>query len=535
MALQQKLFLFDLCELGMNKQSILLIFATLVLLSGLMGQGQLTTIDLLPGEKWWGGQLADAHLMPFATDYQADLRFNKHQWVQPLLLSNQGRFIWSDADFRFAVTDSTLEVRQYHGQIFQAKMGNSLTTAQQFVTENFLPPSSRLPDERLFTMPHYSIGGGQPSNLNQERVLAYAAAILAHDLPPGILVIGNGWQTNYGDWHFAPDRFPAPRLLLTELQQMGFAVVLWTCPFVDPSSDVFQTLFTAHEAFLKDPNLPQQAKRISWQGAPHALLDFTKKEVADWYTQQLRQLQKELGVAGFHFAAGDFHYYQNALSATNSSPMAQSAAYNQIGLQFSLHTFQAGWQTGGAPIVHQFDLATTGWEALQRLIPATTAYNLLGLPFTVPAHINPSPQEPDLLVRCIQAQALMPMLQLGEIPFDQLTDEHLKAYRATWQLHHAFIADILAAARQTAASGKPIIQSMEFAYPGAGYTYLQNQFLLGSKVLVAPVLQAGLESMFVELPEGKWRAMADKRVYEGPASLEIKVDINSLPIFIKVD
>src|SRR5690349_23484377 len=69
------------------------------------------TLPLLPDERWWGGAVADGQLMPFgARPHRRDLarsagitgdpRAGNNQSA-PLLLSNRGRFVWSERPFAF--------------------------------------------------------------------------------------------------------------------------------------------------------------------------------------------------------------------------------------------------------------------------------------------------------------------------------------------------------------------------------------------------------------------------------------------------
>ena len=67
---------------------------------------------------------------------------------------------------------------------------------------------------------------------NQEGVLKYAEGILKNGLPPGIIMIDDTWQEDYGKWDFNPARFRDPKAMVDRLHRMGFKVMLWICPFV---------------------------------------------------------------------------------------------------------------------------------------------------------------------------------------------------------------------------------------------------------------------------------------------------------------
>jgi len=63
--------------------------------------GQKLQLTLEDGEKWWGGFTTDGKLMPFGSGpLSRDLYGNNQgNQAQPLLISNMGRFVWSEKPF----------------------------------------------------------------------------------------------------------------------------------------------------------------------------------------------------------------------------------------------------------------------------------------------------------------------------------------------------------------------------------------------------------------------------------------------------
>ena len=91
-------------------------------------------------------------------------------------------------------------------------------------------------------------------------------------------------------------------------------------------------------------------------------------------------------------------------------------------------------------------------------------------------------------------------------------------------------SEILEMAKEAAKSGEPIVRHMEYAYPHQGYAGITDQFLLGSRILVAPVLEKGARNRTVVFPEGKWVG-DDGSMVEGPARKDIAVPLERLPWF----
>ena len=139
----------------------------------------------------------------------------------------------------------------------------------------------------------------------------------------------------------------------------------------------------------------------------------------------------------------------------------------------------------------------------------------------------------DLVVRSAQCHALMPMMQFSVAPWRVLDERHLKAVLKAVKLRQQYRRYILDLARQSARTGEPIVRSMEYEFPHQEYAQVNDQFLLGHRLLVAPVLEQGAGCRLVIFPNGKWKAF-DGKVYAGPSRLSISVPIDDLCYFEKL-
>jgi alpha-glucosidase len=53
----------------------------------------------------WAGVVRDGHLMPFSFPYEFDFsKDNMGNQIQPLLLTNKGRYFWSEKPFSFKIS-----------------------------------------------------------------------------------------------------------------------------------------------------------------------------------------------------------------------------------------------------------------------------------------------------------------------------------------------------------------------------------------------------------------------------------------------
>jgi Glycosyl hydrolases family 31 len=81
----------------------------------------------------------------------------------------------------------------------------------------------------------------------------------------------------------------------------------------------------------------------------------------------------------------------------------------------------------------------------------------------------------------------------------------------------------MAAHQEYRRTGRPIMCALELAYPGSGPVW--DQYLLGTDLLVAPVLEPGANSRRVVLPPGSWVGLFDGTELEGPGEVEVAVNL----------
>jgi alpha-glucosidase len=78
-----------------------------------------------------------------------------------------------------------------------------------------------------------------------------------------------------------------------------------------------------------------------------------------------------------------------------------------------------------------------------------------------------------------------------------------------------------------------MMTSLEFNFPHQGYAQINDQFLLGDRLLVAPVLSRGAVTRKVIIPKGKWKSFRGETI-SGPKTIEVKVQLDDLPYYEKL-
>jgi alpha-glucosidase len=135
----------------------------------------------------------------------------------------------------------------------------------------------------------------------------------------------------------------------------------------------------------------------------------------------------------------------------------------------------------------------------------------------------------ELMIRSAQTQALMPMMQFSVAPWRVLDSAHLKICRDAALLHAKMGDYIYELAQKNAKDGEPIVRHLEYAFPNQGFEGCNDEFMLGDKYLVAPMLSKGTSRM-VRFPKGTWVDELGKR-HKGGQTIQLDVPLNRLPYF----
>lgn len=526
----------------MKKQ---LLLSLLILCFGSVYAQNITKITSLPGEYWWGGVVALGSDMPYVkplSSYDLGTQNDNNQ-VVPLLVSNKGRYVWSDYPFAFEVTASEIIMRSEHEKVAVQTTGTTLREAYLAACREHFKPTGRLPEERFFTMPQYNTWIELMYNQNQDDILTYAKHILDNGFPGGVLMIDDNWQKHYGNFEFKPDKFPNPKAMVDELHRLGFNVMLWICPFVSADSSEFRFL-RSKGYLLKDKS--GNPLMLKWWNGFSACYDLTNPEAAAYFTSVLKGVQRDYGIDGFKFDAGDNGLYP--ASEINSFkkdalPVDHTEAWARIGLEFPFNEYRACWKMGGEPLVQRLGDKRYSWDAVRSLIPEMIAAGLLGYSYTCPdmigggqfksfLNLDSDKINQELIVRSAQVHALMPMMQFSVAPWRVLNEANLGIVKEMARLHERMGDYIIQCARESARTGEPIVRHMEYAFPGEGFATCNDQFMLGNTYLVAPVVTEK-NMRTVKLPKGTWKDDLGKK-HKGGRTIEIDVPLNRLPYYERI-
>jgi len=184
------------------------------------------------------------------------------------------------------------------------------------------------------------------------------------------------------------------------------------------------------------------------------------------------------------------------------------------------------------------------WDHLNKAQPMIMSFGIAGLSF-VGADVGGffgNPYE-KLLSRWYQAGAFYPFFRAHAHIETQrrepwlFGDDIMNIIRAAIQRRYTLLPYYYTLAFHASVNAAPIMRPLFFDYPEDEKTYkIQDQFLVGSNILVKPVVEEKTTSLNVYLPGGSdavWYDYEDFRKFKGGAEVTIDTPVTKIPVFQK--
>ena len=397
---------------------------------------------------------------------------------------------------------------------------------------------AEIPPESLFTKPTWTTWARYKTNINEEVILKFADEILENRYPYNILEIDDRWQVYYGDLGFDPVRFPDPKRMIDRLHEKGFKVTAWVIPFLQSDAQAFQD--GAKNGWLVRQSYGSPYLVEWWQGRG-GLLDVTNSSAVQWFMERLQTLQKETGLDGFKFDAGEACFLpSDAVTYRAIDPNDYTQIYvDAVTKHYRLTEVRSGWKNQRAPIFFRQWDKTTSWgldNGLHCVLTGILALGLSGYPLILPDMVGGNEYDEkadaELMIRWTQLNALLPSMQFSLAPWDY-GEECNGICRRYANLHTEFSALMIALAREATRTGEPIIRPVFWLdADNEDALTCDDEFLLGNGFLAAPVVHPDIRRRDILLPSGTWKDHWTGEVFHGPARLlRYPAPLETLPLF----
>ncbi|KUO16471.1 glycoside hydrolase family 31 protein [Streptomyces dysideae] len=411
----------------------------------------------------------------------------------------------------------------------------------------------------------------------QDELLAVAREHHRRGLPMSVIVCDFFHWTRMGDWSFDPEDWPDPAAMIKELDSLGVRLIVSVWPNLEADSANYDALRTSG-GLVRDSQggllrQPWPARSDGEQYVPMAYYDATHPGARRLLWEQLRANYADLGVVAFWldacepdlspelarravYGAGPGPQVGNAFAHLHARAVAEGL--RESGDDRPLSLIRAAWagsQRYGAAL-WSGDIPAT-FDSLATQIRAGLNVAMSGIPWwhtDIGGFMGGHPDDPayrELLVRWFQYGTFSPVMRLhgdrepnqpfstsmsggpnevwsyGEEAYPILRDHLLLRERLRPYLH-----DLAETAHRT---GAPPMRPLFFDFPDDETAWdVDDQYLLGPDLLVAPVTELGARARTVHLPRGaRWTDTATGAEHEGGTTLSVAAPLERIPVFVR--
>lgn len=488
----------------------------------------------------------------------------------PFALSSRGYgFLWNNP----AVGQVTFgkNITEWHAEsVKQCDYWITADSTPKAIIENFTELVGRAP-----VFPENAMGLWQCKlrYRTQEEVLEVAREYHRRGIPLDVIVIDFFHWTRQGEWKFDKKYWPDPAAMVRELNSYGTRCMVSVWPTVDKKSENFAEM--DERGFLIRPERGSQC--FDFLG-DSMIYDATNPKAREYIWEKCRQNYYDDGIDMFwldeaepEYTAYDFDNFRyhlgSDLQVGNIYPRCHAQAFyegqRKAGQTDICNLLRCAWVGSQkyAALVWSGDIQGN-FETLRDQFAAGLNMGIAGIPWWTTDiggfFVNVKEKgHTELLLRWFEYAVFSPVLRMhgdkgpSDIPalddrdygggfchtglpneiwsYGEEVYEVLKKFAELRTRLKPYIKEVM---REASDTGLPPMRAMFLEFPEDEKCWDANeQYMFGSRYLVAPVLYAGMRERNVYLPAGKWRDIRDGKEYEGGREMKVSAPLDEIPVF----
>ncbi|MGP6207155.1 TIM-barrel domain-containing protein [Cuniculiplasma sp. SKW3] len=342
----------------------------------------------------------------------------------------------------------------------------------------------------------------------------------------GSVYLDIDYMKDYVPFTIDGKKFSNPEKFIEECHNRGIKVI----PIIDPGLKLDQK----DETFIKGlGNYVETSKgeifsSSVWPGTC-AFPDFLMDRAREFWSSKVREFIKN----GFD---GIWLDMNEPSMNSKSRTIDEDAVHNYNGSKIShtyVHNYYSYFEsmaTKKALGEDKFILSRSGFAGSQRYaaiwsgdgngnfegmalqIPLLSSLSISGVPYVgcdLGGFLNYS--DPELLLRFYQMALFFPVYRNHKSKTEN--DQELYIYNSFYterfreilRLRHSIVPHLLWKARLAEENFEPIIRPLAFNFPNEDGLYqIDDQYMVGDEIMIAPIVQRGMDSRKVFLPSGRW-------------------------------
>jgi alpha-D-xyloside xylohydrolase len=269
-----------------------------------------------------------------------------------------------------------------------------------------------------------------------------------------------------------------------------------------------------------------------------------------------------MGVDGFKTDGGEF-LLDDATGADmqNGYALAYELAYKRFAGESRVLFSRAGYTGCQAAPLHWAGDQQSTWDELRHVLTAGLNAGLSGIPFwafDIGGFAGELPSA-ELYLRAFAMACFSPIMQWHSEPVggqfsDIIASQDKNNDRSPWNVAARYdmpqlvefcrsyteerkklLPYLLDEARYCAATGRPLMAPLFFDAPRDAQAFsVSDQYMLGRRLMVAPVLYEGINERTVYFPDGTWQDYFTGDVIRGSVSRTVPCPLPRIPVYKKI-
>jgi alpha-D-xyloside xylohydrolase len=412
----------------------------------------------------------------------------------------------------------------------------------------------------------------------QQEVLDVAREYKRRQLPLSVIVIDFFHWPNQGTWCFDSRDWPDPKAMVDELKSMGVEVMVSVWPTVDSRTDSYAEMKAKGYLVSTERGV---SVNLDFMGNT-TFFDATHPEARRYVWNKVKRNYYDLGIRLFwldeaepEYRAYDFDNYRYhlgpVLEVGNIYPRAFAQTFHdglrEQGETEVINLVRCAWagsQRYGV-LAWSGDVHSS-FHALRNQLAAGLNMGLAGIPWWTTdiggfqgGHVD-DPAFHELLVRWFQWGVFCPVFRLhgyrepqikpdeawrdGIAQCDSGSPNEIWSYGERnfqimryWLLVREKIRPYVEACMaHTHATGDPAMRPMFYDFPQQPTSWqVEDQYMFGADILVAPILHAGQNTREVWLPEGEtWVSLQGER-FQGGQWISADAPLERMPVYVRAN
>ena len=491
---------------------------------------------------------------------------------QSIEIDNQDGGTFSEQSYKnvpFYITDNDLGVFVNHTEKISFEVASENVSKVQFSVpgeclDYYLFAGSSMKDViTLYTkltgrspnLPDWSFGlwlsTSFTTDYDEKTVLSFVDGMKERDIDLSVFHFDCFWMkdSHWCNFLWDSEMFPDPKGLIKKLHDRGLKVCVWINPYIAQQSELFDE--AAAQGYLIKKTDGSVWQTDLWQ-AGMGIVDFTNKKAAKWYQDKLKALL-DMGVDCFKTDFGERIPTQGVVFADGSDPLRMHNFYAYLYNETVFKLLEKERGKGEAVVfarsatagcqkfpVHWGGDCHSDYPSMEQTIRGGLSLMLSG--FSYWSHDIGGFEDkstPDVYKRWAAFGLLSSHSRLHgstsyRVPWNY-DEEAVDVLRHYVKLKKKLMPYIDEARKEAHNKGLPVMRPMILEFQkDLVCAFLDKQYMIGGKVLVAPVFN---KDGFVDfyLPEGIWVSPdgKDRRVITNGQFFREKRGYLEMPVYIR--